>query len=225
MEDLFQKVLEKFSALGLWSSGLQLIGSWSFLLYQRHLGVRPLPLRTQDVDFLVPWPYRNDRIVDLSAAMQELGFRSVTTGNGSMYFAHPELRVEFLVPERGKGGLDYRLVKALGVRAVPLRFLDMLLKDPIRLKEGGLEVSVPAPLNYCLHKLIVAQRRQSEDKREKDVQQAVYVLDILDPKDFKSSLRAQSPKWRRLAERSLSFAWENFPLERPLLTRAGFSGE
>ena len=52
MEDLFQKILKTFAELGLWADGVELIGSWSFLLYQRHLGVRPFPLITQDVDFL-----------------------------------------------------------------------------------------------------------------------------------------------------------------------------
>lgn len=219
MEDLFQKILKVFGELGLWKSGVQLIGSWSFLLYQRHLGVRPLPLRTQDVDFLIPWPFPSERVVDLSAALGVLGFRTVTTGNGSMFFAHPELRLEFLIPERGKGGLDYRLVKPLGVRAVPLRYLDMLLKDPIKLKEGGVEVRVPKPLNYCLHKLIIAQRRTEEEKREKDVLHATYVLEILTPKGFRHEIDGLAPKWRRAAEQSLAFAHARFPLERPTLAK------
>lgn len=219
MEDLFHEILKAFADLGLWANGVELIGSWSLLLYQRHLGARPLPLRTQDVDFLLPWPYRSARIVDLSSKLAELGFRSVTTSSGSTYFAHPELKIEFLVPERGKGGLDYRLVKPLGVRAVPLRFLDMLLKDSIMLTEGGIRVRVPKPLNYCLHKLIIAQRRKNADKREKDVQHAACVLGILDPAEFKRALSGLPPKWRTLAEASLVLAWENLPLERRVLSR------
>lgn len=222
MEDLFQSILKAFAHLGLWSDGVELIGSWSFLLYQRHLGVRPLPLRTLDVDFLLPWPYPAARLVDLSAALGALGFEPRTAGSGSTYFAHPELKIEFLVPERGKGGFDYREVKPLGVRAVPLRFLDMLLKDPITLKEAGVTVRVPKPLNYCLHKLIIAQRRRGpnrEEKREKDIQHATCVLEILSPEEFKEALSGLSPKWREFAEKSLEFAWEHFPLERPTLSR------
>lgn len=222
MEDLFQKILKVFAGLGLWADGIELIGSWSFLLYQRHLGVRPLPLRTQDVDFLLPWPYPTARIVDLAAALGELEFSQHTTTTGTTYFAHPDLKIEFLVPERGKGGLDSRLVKPLGVNAIPLRFLDMLLKDSITIKESGIEVRVPKPLNYCMHKLIIAQRRLGKnraEKREKDIQHATYVLAILDPNEFKKELSGLSPKWRHLAEQSLRFAWENFPLERPTLAR------
>ena len=74
MDALFLKLLKLFDELGLWKDGVELIGSWSFLLYQRHLGVRPLPLRTQDVDFLLPWPYPARSTVGLSDALSELGF-------------------------------------------------------------------------------------------------------------------------------------------------------
>lgn len=46
--------------------------------------------------------------------------------------------LRLLVPERGKGGWDSRLVKPLGINAIPLRFLDMLLKDSIRPMLGRL---------------------------------------------------------------------------------------
>ena len=220
MEDLFEKILKAFADLGLWADGVELIGSWSFLLYQRHLGVRPFPLRTQDVDFLLPWPYPAARIVDLSTALEKLGFTRHAANSGATYFAHPELRVEFLVPERGKGGLDFRPVKPLGVNAIPLRFLDMLFKDSITLTEGGVMVRVPKPLNYCLHKLIVAQRRSGKnkaDKREKDIQHAVHVLGILNLAEFRAAIDGLPPKWRGLAEKSLRFAWDNSPLERQML--------
>src|SRR5271155_4821340 len=119
MDELFLKLLKLFDGLGLWKDGVELIGSWSFLLYQRHLGVRSLPLRTQEMDFLLPWPYQATRRVNLSAALSGLGFIEGSTNTGVTYFLHPELKIEFLVPERGKGGLDYRLIKSLGVKAVP----------------------------------------------------------------------------------------------------------
>lgn len=159
MDALFLKLLKLFEKLGLWKDGVELIGSWSFLLYQRHLGVRPLPLRTQDVDFLLPWPYPTRSTVGLSDALSELGFRSASNPDGSNYFVHPDLKLEFLSPERGKGGLDARAIKPLGVRAVTLRFMDMLLKDSIFVDEGRIRVRVPKPLNFCLHKFVIAQVR------------------------------------------------------------------
>ncbi|TPW21748.1 MAG: hypothetical protein FD126_368 [Elusimicrobia bacterium] len=218
MEDLFHALLKVFNELGLWKDGVELIGSWSFLLYQRHLGVRPLPLRTQDVDFLLPWPYRG-RMVDLSTRLSELGFHPVTSVNGSVHFVHPELKLEFLTPEHGKGGQDFRLVKALGVKAVPLRFMDMLLRDSILVGNGALKARIPAPLNFCLHKLLIAQRRPNAAKREKDIAQAVYVLGILDPASFAEGAADLPPKWRALIRKSLKSAWELLPLERETLAR------
>lgn len=111
MDALFLRLLKLFDELGLWNDGVELIGSWSFLLYQRHLGVGALPLRTQDVDFLLPLPYPSRSTVGLSAALSELGFRSANNPDGSTFFIHPELKLEFLSPERGKGGLDARAIK------------------------------------------------------------------------------------------------------------------
>lgn len=223
MDERLLELLELFEELGLWEDGVQLIGSWSFLLYQRHLGVRPLPLRTQDVDFLLPWPYPDRGPVDLADRLAKLGFHSARNSDGSNYFAHPELKLEFLVPERGRGGLEPRMVKPLGMRAIPLRFMDMLRKDSIRILEGDVRVRVPSPLNFCLHKLIIAQRRGGRSKREKDIQQAVYVLEILQPIDFKAGLADLARNWRKLAEESLTQAWNLFPLERAVLTKHGLA--
>lgn len=224
MEDLFEKILKAFQELGLWEDGVELIGSWSFLLYQRHFGVRPLPLRTQDIDFLLPWPYPKRESVDLSSRLRALGFQSETAHSGAMCFLHPDLKIEFLVPERGKGGLYSRPVKALGISAVPLRFLDLLLEDSIIVKEGGIRVRIPNPTVFCLQKLIIAQRRKGKGgKREKDIEQAIYVLAILKPVEFRKALEDNPKKWRLLIEKSLRDAWDLFPLERPTLERFGFT--
>lgn len=223
MDARLRELLELFEELGLWKDGVQLIGSWSFLLYQRHLGVRPFPLRTQDVDFLLPWPYPERDFVDLADRLAKLGFRSARNSDGSNFFAHPELKLEFLVPERGRGGLEPRVVKALGMRPVSLRFMDMLREDSIWITEGKARVRVPSPLSFCLHKLVIAQRRAGLDKREKDVQQAVYVLEILATVDFKAGLAALPRNWRKLADESVRQAWDLLPLERPVLIKHGLA--
>lgn len=223
MADLFESILQVFDEAGLWKDGVELIGSWSFLLYQRHLGVRKLPLRTQDVDFLVPRPYPRRQAVDLAARLKELGFRPASTNFGSTFFAHPELKLEFLVPERGKGDEAAWAVGALGVKAIPLRFMDMLLKDSIVLREGEVAVRVPSPVRFCAHKLLIAQRRRNKPKKERDIEQAIYVLETLDTIWFKATLDECPKKWRGLIERSLSEAWELLPLERPTLSKHGFT--
>ena len=58
------------------------------------------------------------------------------------WIKHPELKLEFLSPERGKGGLDSRQIRSLGLRAISIRFMDMLLKDSIFMNEENVRVRV-----------------------------------------------------------------------------------
>lgn len=219
MADLFQKVLQVFDRIGLWEDGIELIGSWSFLLYQRHLGVPDAPLRTQDIDFLLPRPYPKRTAVDLEAALSELGFRMKFTSSGVAQFFHPDLKLEFLMPERGSGKEEPRTVKSLGIKAVQLRYLDILLDKPVILQEGTVNVRVPKPLNFCLHKLIIAQRRKNKDKREKDIDQALYTLRILEPGEFQKTLDSLPKGWRALISKSLKQAWNLFPIHYPILEK------
>ena len=52
MIELVRRILAMFERHGLWEDGVELIGSWCFYLYQRHLGVKAYPFKTQDIDFL-----------------------------------------------------------------------------------------------------------------------------------------------------------------------------
>ena len=101
--------------------------------------------------------------------------------------------------------------------------MDMLLKDSIIVKEGNIRVRVPNPLNFSLHKLVIAQRRAKSDKREKDILQAVYVLAVLEPAEFKGGFEYLPPNWKKLAKKSFVMAWDLFPLERPTLERHGLA--
>jgi hypothetical protein len=46
MIELVRRILAVFERRGLWNEGIELIGSWCFYLYQRHLGVKPYPSKT-----------------------------------------------------------------------------------------------------------------------------------------------------------------------------------
>jgi len=73
-----------------------------------------------------------------------------------------------------------------GASADPLRFLDFLIREPVRtilLHRSGVPVVVPDPSRYAVHKLIVASRRhidgQGPAKREKDIRQAALLFEAL----------------------------------------------
>ena len=54
---------------------------------------------------------------------------------------------------------------------------------------------------------------------EKDIEQAVHVLNILEPRRFKRSIGNLPGTWKSFVERSLQEAWDLFPLHRRLLER------
>ncbi len=79
MIDLVRRILAIFERHGLWDEGVELIGSWCFYLYQRHLGVKPYPFKTQDIDVLLPYPYRGHIKVAEDVAAND----HADTGKGS----------------------------------------------------------------------------------------------------------------------------------------------
>jgi len=66
------------------------------------------------------------------------------------------------VAERGRGADKPYVVKALGVKAQPLRYISLLSDDTIKVRSRGLELVLPHPINYAFQKLIISGRRAYE---------------------------------------------------------------
>lgn len=129
-----------------------------------------------------------------------------------MCLVHPELIVEFLVPEQGKGGSKPYSVKPLGINAQPLRFLNLLIEDTILLESEGITLRLPHPVNYAFQKLIISRRRKNLDKRTKDQGQAVQVLHAILAKDenkIKQTFNRLPPNWKKAISLSLKDAGED----------------
>ena len=102
----------------------------------------------------------------------------------------------------------------LGSDAVPLPFMDYLLREPIEaavLHEPGVLVNVPAPARYAVHKLIVSRdRKVNPEKGLKDRLQAAQLIEILaqdDPfalRDAYAEARDRGETWRDLLEQAVS---------------------
>jgi len=187
-----------------------LIGSWCLLAYESFFeGVRYRPgIRTRDIDFLIPIPPRFDHDVDLEALLRDLDFVISYKGrDGYTQFVHEDLMLEFIVPERGRGSDKPYPIRALGVNAQRLRFMDFLAAKTIRLPFGDTVVTVPYPANFALLKLIVAERRTKTVKRENDCRQAVEVLRALLDSGNEEALRsvfdAMPKTWRKTVCRTL----------------------
>lgn len=159
-----------------------LIGSWCLLAYKDYFKNESYHpgIRTRDIDFLIPIPPRFAHKVDVASLLKDLDFVTSFKGrDGYMQFAHSDLMIEFIVPERGRGSDKPFSVPDLGLNAQPLRFMDFLAQNVISLKFADLTVLVPHPVNFALHKVIVSARRQKEVKQENDMRQAVELFKAL----------------------------------------------
>jgi len=150
-----------------------LIGSWCVLFYEDFFRLKSYApsIRTRDIDILIPVPPQIPVHVDLPAMLKDMDFVMELKGSkGYMQFLHPDLLLEFLVPERGRGSDRPYPVSALAVNAQPLRYLDLLLREIITLKFEGVPVRVPHPANFAIHKLIVSTRRKAKAEQSSRIQ-------------------------------------------------------
>ncbi|MCK4404274.1 MAG: hypothetical protein KAW02_04215 [candidate division Zixibacteria bacterium] len=201
---------------------LVLIGSWSVFFYKDYFSSKPsmdyTALKTRDMDFLISMPDKIEQVVDIPTLLKDLGFVTTHRGDkGYMKLDHPDLIVEFLVPEKGKGiDKPYPLPK-LGVNAQTLRFLDLLSDNTMKVKIEDFYLTLPHPANFALHKLIVSQRRNKEDKAIKDRDIAIKILRALINKgevNIINNVFNSIPKsWQRKIIKGLKEAKEKEALE------------
>jgi hypothetical protein len=217
--EIIEEILKVFAKNGLFDEGIELIGSWSFLVYQKYLGARSLPFVTQDVDFLIPNPFYGREHPDLVEQLESLGFRHDFRSDGSVFLWKADFVIEFLTPDKGRGAAHSVNFKKLGIRAVPLRYLGLLLEDPMTVSVEGIKVRVPKPANYFFHKLIISARRKNMGKSRKDLEQAICTSVIVDAEDMAGRFKRFPKGWRTDILKVLFRAEKNLPLYAKELAR------
>jgi len=181
-----------------------LIGSWCIPFYKDYFGSikYPTAIRTRDIDFLVPAPSKTKTKANIPELLKDLGFIIGFKGSeGYIQLEHPDLIIEFLVPEKGRGFDKPCQLPQFGLNAQSLRFPDLLVQDTIKANIEGVEINLPHPANFALHKLIVFQGRTKEEKIIKDRNAAVEILKALIAKGetvtIKHIFNAVIPKWQK----------------------------
>jgi len=124
----------------------------------------------------------------------------------------PSLKIEFLAPQKGRSIQRAIKIKKLGITAIPLRFVSLLLDNPITVKEGNIKIKLPNPANFCLHKLLIVSRRRKIEKGLKDLQQAICTFSIVEKKYLQKLFNSLPKRWRRAIFNLLKKAKEEFPL-------------
>ena len=162
------KLLKVFSDNG-FSDYLILIGSWAEYMY---MAASILPdyeavIRTLDVDFLVKNLRKPNPPMSILGLAKDEGFfveEDCLTGVTRL-LTTDGFEVEFLITQKGKG--EHAALKTnLGITAQALRHLELLNNNTTTVEYLGINVTVPEPEAFVLHKMIINSERK--DKMEKD---------------------------------------------------------
>ena len=216
------KVLLALSKAGVFRLRGVLVGTHAFRCYPALLGVEIPEARavTEDIDIAA---YRSvsvaldDRLdPSLGEALNRIGpfvarpglHREPTawrdSGSGAL--------VELLTPNEGPDRDEPVELPVLGAHALPLRFLDYLIREPVQaaiLYRSGVLATVPDPARYAVHKLIVATRRTAPAaaKARKDIEQSAALIRVLaedrpdELEDAYAEARARGRAWREAVDR------------------------
>jgi hypothetical protein len=208
------RALHKAGAL----EGIILIGSWCHYFYRQYFDNAPeIPaVRTLDIDFLIPNPPKIKKEVNIPEILTALDFNPIHNyTTGYIKYGHPELELEFLTPDlgKGKGNEPYRIPK-LHIKAQGLRFLNLLQAYTMKITYEDITIRLPEPAAYVLHKFIIYKRRTKKNKRDKDLQAAREIGEFLLQKDEQrkrlSKIFNDLPeKWQAKIKENLK---EDFPV-------------
>lgn len=188
-------IVDRLAKAGFFRLRGVLVGTIAFQTYPGLVGARPERfLQTGDVDLAQDHGISialDDVMANVFDQLIEIDptFRALGDARGgvrtSAFVNETGYKIEFLASNRGSddhSGELTRMPALGGIAAQPLRFLDYLIRDPVRsvlLYGGGVSVTVPAPERYAVHKLIVATRRKDREKIAKDIGQSAFLIEAL----------------------------------------------
>lgn len=193
-----EEIIKVFSQNGI---KMTLVGSYYLPVLKENFGFNLPTIKTQDIDFLVKVPYKG-KAVDIESLLRPMGFSIAFNPDGSTYFTNGIFKVEFLTPEKGRGADKAVPVKPLNIKAMPLRYLQMLFDQQINIEKEGYTYIVPSPWVFAYHKILVSEKRKSKDKKGKDILQVNAILrEIFKRPDTAkkaiSYLETLPPKWKK----------------------------
>lgn len=208
--ELCTEVLHRLDKAGILQH-IILVGSWCIFFYKDFFSGKKYmtSLTTRDMDLLIPDPRNIHTKVDVAKLLKDLGFIVGFTGlKGYIRLEHPKLIVEFLVPEKGRGSNKPYPLPQLGLNAQALRFLQFISRDTIKCKLSSTTITLPHPANFALHKLLVMSKRAKSEKKAKDKEAAVRILNALIDSGWddtiKNAFQTMPNKWQNMVKKQLT---------------------
>lgn len=178
--ELLERVLIELQETGVLKK-LVLVGSWCQYYYRILFNNAPeIPLlRTTDIDFLIPNPPKVDKKVDVSRLLNNIGFdNDFDYYTGLVKYVHPDLEIQFLTPAIGRKKAALYEIKNLNVNAEGLSYLNLLQQFTFMMHHRGIEIYLPEPEAFVLHKIIISQKRKKQSKGERDLQSAKNIGEL-----------------------------------------------
>jgi len=194
-DQLSMKTIELLDFIGVFRHGSVLVGSHAFAAIGNNLGVSWHDgVATQDVDIArhiklskASAQHSSMPSIDVSKAMDQAGFAAIPSlnhGQPATNFRHEnQMKIDILTPMLGKPDSTPCMLADMRVHAEPLRFMDYLIESPqdaIILTKHGTLALIPQAARYAFHKCIIAQYRDNDSKRHKDIMQAEMILTVLE---------------------------------------------
>lgn len=200
--DLCLEILKRFQQVEILDK-IIIVGSWCIYFYKDYFQNKNYTssIRTRDIDILVPLPFRSKKTINIPELLKDLGFIVDFHREGYIRLLHPELIIEFLVPEKGRGTDKPIHLPQLGIKAEALRYMSFIVDNIIKLNVYNLTINLPHPAAFALHGLLVSSRRRREWKKIKEKQEAIHVLNALIKKGEGETIRrlfnSIPQKWER----------------------------
>lgn len=191
-----------------------LIGSYCLPVFKEKEGLNLPTIKTQDIDFLLKSHYKGKE-VDIELLLKPLGFSIGFNFDGSTFFTNGILKIEFLIPEIGRGTEKAIIIKPLKIKATPLRYLQMLFDQQVKIENEDYTYLIPNQWVFAYHKILISKKRKQKDKEEKDIFQANAILREIfkNPETTKKAilyLETLPKKWGRLIKNHLAEYFPNF---------------
>jgi len=213
------RVLEVIANADLFKQGVVLVGTAAYQTYPCLVGAY-LPssaLTTSDADLLVSSFVAHDEPQDLEKILQRADptFKAHMSRDDALpklFKAANNFQVDILT-KFGRGRKSPIRIDDLQCSAEALTFMEYLAEESteaVALYGTGVLVSVPPPIRYAIHKLLIAQERKAgSPKRAKDLKQAKDLIDVFletDNAAFEEALeeaRGRGQKWKKNIDASL----------------------
>ena len=215
------RILETVANAGLFQRGVTLVGTAAYQTYPCIVGsyLPASALMTNDIDLSVAEFVASQKEEDLQKILMRADptFKphwSRDDKRPKAFKASNGFSVDILT-SYGRGRRSPIEIASLGCAAQALSFQEYPADESIEavvLHGTGVNVRVPSPLRYAIHKLIVAQQRApaSIAKKRKDLAQARELIDIFietDPDAVQDTLddaRARGRSWKTAINASLT---------------------